>query len=509
MAGGRRPANFAAGTATRQAAADREAAAASYYSIWQQPHLQPTASPLTNARPATSPVIPPLDGQRLTPVPQYTVPVGNSHESAPWPTANNASGTLAAALDAAIALAVHRALASRGASSAPPRAGVQEDQDHALSVASSSFNQVVGSESRTSSVSGDRERERDRELASLVEVHMEAESQERKQDVQELRSAIAKLETRVTESESKYETRILVLEGRVAKAEFALSQAKQEAEKHASEAVALRELLKSAKADSRAQKRKTDSDGDRLRSRVAHLETQADAVGESLPGLENKMEFIDAEVRSCSEARLHLERAAAAAVDIAKMSSSTENVVRTSKEALEATNGLRARLKRLETSVEVSGKRIGESLALQGGAVDGLRLSVTETAASVQALKRLVEANLRSHSSAEGIVKDQAQLITRHVCVALRQFIARRISDNNILIDKALRARIPAYADAGEEFVLVREHEVDPEDDADAISSVSTGSAKRTGATVLPREVFDRVIADFDSKTELDTEKAR
>jgi hypothetical protein len=138
-----------------------------------------------------------------------------------------------------------------------------------------------------------------------------------------------------------------------------------------------------------------------------------------------------------------------------------------------------------------------------------LRLCITETATSVQALKRLVEANLRSHSSAEGIVKDQAQLITRHVCVALRQFIARRISDNNVLIDKALRARVPAYADAGEEFVLVREHDADPEDESDATSPPPGSHARRASTTVLPREVFDRAIADFDAKGELVAEKAR
>lgn len=82
------------------------------------------------------------------------------------------------------------------------------------------------------------------------------------------------------------------------------------------------------------------------------------------------------------------------------------------------------------------------------------RMSLLE--GQLQSLKRLIESNLRNQMSAEGIVKDQVSLITKHVCMAVRQYTARQISENNTLIDQTLRARIPEYAKGHDQFVLIR-----------------------------------------------------
>lgn len=82
----------------------------------------------------------------------------------------------------------------------------------------------------------------------------------------------------------------------------------------------------------------------------------------------------------------------------------------------------------------------------------------------IKGLKKLIEINLRNQVNAESIVKDQVSLITKHVCMAMRQYTSRRISENNVLIDKALMARVPDYQKNQDRFVLVREESVNGDD---------------------------------------------
>ena len=104
------------------------------------------------------------------------------------------------------------------------------------------------------------------------------------------------------------------------------------------------------------------------------------------------------------------------------------------------------------------------TLELDGDISKHLQSRIHTLESSTKGLKKLVETNLRAHGDAEEIVKKQVSLITKHVCVAMRQFTSRRIHENNILLDKALRARIPEYAKNQDRFVLVREEDSDGND---------------------------------------------
>lgn len=112
------------------------------------------------------------------------------------------------------------------------------------------------------------------------------------------------------------------------------------------------------------------------------------------------------------------------------------------------------------------------------------RLSAIEV--QVRSLKRLIEANLRNQVSAEAIVKEQVSLITKHVCMAMRQYTARRISENNVLIDQTLRERIPEYAKSDSQFVLVRnEHPGDASNDSVDIHQTDVSTLTTATDTVL------------------------
>lgn len=156
----------------------------------------------------------------------------------------------------------------------------------------------------------------------------------------------------------------------------------------------------------------------------------------------------------------------------------------------ESMTNMRLKVKRLESQMGQMTKQAAESAALSSGFEKGMQSAMesfeessismrlhldemrermdennlskrTDTIdCNVKSLKKLIESNLRTQWNAENIVKEQVSLITKHVCVAMRQYTARRISENNALIDQALRARIPEYAknnDDEQQFVLVRE----------------------------------------------------
>lgn len=141
------------------------------------------------------------------------------------------------------------------------------------------------------------------------------------------------------------------------------------------------------------------------------------------------------------------------------------------------------KLKKLEKDVNT----VVDNATLTECATESLKKNYSESADQVSKLKKLIEANLRSHASAQSIVKDQVSLITKHVCMAMRQYTARRITENNALIDKTLRSRIPAYAESSDSFVLVREHstnsgdvaavDIEPVSKSPSLSSSSTSGS--------------------------------
>lgn len=173
----------------------------------------------------------------------------------------------------------------------------------------------------------------------------------------------------------------------------------------------------------------------------------------------------------------------------------------------------KSKLKRVETQVVDAVKQGNDMLALNSGFEDGIRDSLLKVTgvidglgssvaqlrediatrgkgddksdvqsrldsleSNVKALKKLIESNLRTQWNAESIVKEQVSLITKHVCVAMRQYTARRITENNVLIDQALRARLPEYAKNEDRFVLVREEDTDGNESIDIQRSSEVSS---------------------------------
>mmetsp|Transcript_2656 Transcript_2656/g.7257 ORF Transcript_2656/g.7257 Transcript_2656/m.7257 type:complete len:469 (+) Transcript_2656:1423-2829(+) len=125
-------------------------------------------------------------------------------------------------------------------------------------------------------------------------------------------------------------------------------------------------------------------------------------------------------------------------------------------------DGLQSSLKQLQLKTKQAGARtdariaqLEENAAIRDSALDRIQDQLTH----LNRLKKLVEQNMRLHSSTEEIVKGQASMITKHVCVAMREFTARKITENNQLIDATLRARCSEYArNKDVRCVLVREH---------------------------------------------------
>lgn len=175
---------------------------------------------------------------------------------------------------------------------------------------------------------------------------------------------------------------------------------------------------------------------------------------------------------------------------------SIEDLKKSVQSAVENLACLRSKLKRVESQLVDVVKQVKETSVLHDGIGNGLKVAIQKIQdsivllsskvellsnqaednspdisnqdtksservdaleANVKSLKKLIESSLRNQLSAEGIVKEQVSLITKHVCVAMRQYTSRRISENNTLIDQALRARVPEYAKNEDQFVLVRE----------------------------------------------------
>lgn len=189
-----------------------------------------------------------------------------------------------------------------------------------------------------------------------------------------------------------------------------------------------------------------------------------------------------------------------------------EKIERALDGAVEDVSLMRPKLKRLEAQVADVAKQTKDMSALNYGFQEGMRENVVNVTqaieglgssvaqlrnqimscdnlqkedvhtrlngleSNVRALKKLIESNLRTKVSAEGIVKEQVSLITKHVCVAMRQYTTRRISENNALIDRALRARVPDYARNEGQFVLVREQDTDGNESIDIQRSSEVSS---------------------------------
>lgn len=287
--------------------------------------------------------------------------------------------------------------------------------------------------------------------------------------ISELSSQVQRLADAVTSDSRKQDTRITSLQEQCRAAQTDATKAK--------------DALTKLDADAGAVSRATREVKDNVSQIRGTISTEFDRIW-------GKMDRLDCELRSSVG---KLEEIAAQQVTPSPCES--ESMKRSLDATTENVASMRSRLRRVESLVTDVCKQANDSSALRNGfedsikeGLDEIRTSVTALGAetsrlrgsmskgdglsenrellsermnvlegSLKALKRLIESNLRTQWSAEGIVKEQVSLITKHVCVAMRQYTARRISENNTLIDKALRARIPEYAKNEDQFVLVRE----------------------------------------------------
>lgn len=185
----------------------------------------------------------------------------------------------------------------------------------------------------------------------------------------------------------------------------------------------------------------------KIESQVANLSHRAMNGNTDLGGIKNRVKEIESLINSLSKQK--------------------EEQKEKNDEIYEA---LEEKLELMNTNVDAIRSEWEErdekemALELDGDISKHLQGRIHGLESSTKGLKKLVETNLRAHGDAEEIVKKQVSLITKHVCVAMRQFTSRRIHENNILLDKALRSRIPEYAKNQDRFVLVREEDSDGND---------------------------------------------
>lgn len=369
---------------------------------------------------------------------------------------DGASNALATALDSAVQAAVIRALgaAGRGAQTAAPPADaagsdVSGEEDGAVtrdSVAAQTppsagdvYAMVVGLQERLA--------KRDEQVDALTG-HLER-----------LTSRLDNVEKQGDAREKKLRADVIAVEQR------ARAEADMMARKHAAQFASLRDQLKSsqkAASQGRTAREKSDAESRRLRVLANELSQQLDQLCSTLP---TQVEALGGRLRDLESTAERTTQESASEKDrehtTAAVQADQMNLKKSVESAIDSVSSVRSRVKRIESQLTELAKHTEESIALNSGMEDGLRGKVDELGGAVQSLKKLMEANLRTHSSAESIVKDQVSLITKHVCVAMRQYTSRRISENNELIHKTLAARIPEYAKNNDQFVLVREGDDD------------------------------------------------
>ncbi|EME27739.1 hypothetical protein Gasu2_43590 [Galdieria sulphuraria] len=105
-------------------------------------------------------------------------------------------------------------------------------------------------------------------------------------------------------------------------------------------------------------------------------------------------------------------------------------------------------VKRIDSRVEEAMKKMEEASLMQSSAHERLAQrikQIDELQTSVNAVKKLLEHNLRVQNEAESIVKEQANIIIKHVCAAMQQYTMKRINEYNAFLDSVLRKYLPNY----------------------------------------------------------------
>ncbi|GJQ10901.1 hypothetical protein GpartN1_g2692.t1 [Galdieria partita] len=126
----------------------------------------------------------------------------------------------------------------------------------------------------------------------------------------------------------------------------------------------------------------------------------------------------------------------------------SENRKETKQEFQSSLSKMDKTVRRIDCRVEDAMKKMEEASLMQSSAHERLAQrikQIDELQTSVEALKKLLEHNLRVQNGAESIVKEQANIIIKHVCAAMQQYTMKRINEYNAFLDSVLRKYLPNY----------------------------------------------------------------
>eukprot|EP00177_Eucheuma_denticulatum_P004939 GFKZ01008971.1.p1 GENE.GFKZ01008971.1~~GFKZ01008971.1.p1 ORF type:complete len:493 (-),score=85.76 GFKZ01008971.1:580-2058(-) len=488
MAGGRRPASYVSGARHNsgvQRSTSYDPTPAPPVSSTQGPSLPLWIPSIWQPPPLNSSVSPPSSDAHTQQVSQHDR------------SRSDTSSALAAALDSAVQSAVVRALGQATSPSSPY-----------VRTASSASDQGV-EDSEAAWVT------RERELTSLVD-SLQEQLDKRNDELRKLGDKVQAMERRMmmeTLATKKKEerfakdvnTRVKNLSNSIADSEQRLGSriqaALEEIKANHGGMARLKTAQKGSDAEARSLRKRTQEIAADMRqleinvcSEIEKSWCQIEEFGQSVkdalakvndiePGHETidstedlaKVErTLDGVVEDVSSMRPKLKRLEAQVVDIAKQTQDMSALNYGFQE------GMRENVVKVTQAIEGLGSSVAQ-LRSQIMSCDNLHKEDVHTRlngleSNIKALKKLIESNLRTQVSAEGIVKEQVSLITKHVCVAMRQYTTRRISENNSLIDQALRARVPDYAKNEGQFVLVREQDTDGNESVDIQRSSEVSS---------------------------------
>lgn len=488
MAGGRRPANYVAG-ARHNTGVERSAT--------EFPITPPVGSGAGPSLPLWIPSIWQPAPSKPSGVPEpgavHSLPI---YERTPR---TDPSSALAAALDSAVQSAVVRALGQTAP--APPSplvrtastasdAGLDEGDAAAWAVRERELMSTVDSlQQRLDERNDDVRKLADRLKAMEQRASAEAEAAKKCQAriVADMNNHVGRLTSAIAESERRVEARVVGVHDQVKANQSGFAK--------------LRSTQKGCDSEIRSAKKWTQDIANEMRQLEVNLCAEFE---KSWCHVEQLGQSVDAAMAKVTDEQTKEDTS---------LQKEIEELKRNVEATVETVATTKSKLKRVEAQVGEASKQANDAAALNSGfeegirdsllkvtsVVDGLRSSVAQIRkelatrgntdekgdvlsrldtleSNVKALKKLIESNLRTQWNAESIVKEQVSLITKHVCVAMRQYTARRISENNALIDQALRARVPEYAKNEDQFVLVREEDTEGNESIDIQRSSEVSS---------------------------------
>eukprot|EP00871_Galdieria_phlegrea_P003021 jgi/Galph1/371/GphlegSOOS_G5044.1 len=120
---------------------------------------------------------------------------------------------------------------------------------------------------------------------------------------------------------------------------------------------------------------------------------------------------------------------------------------------------LQKNMKKLEIRVDTALEQMEEASLMQSNSNEKLEQrtsQIDDLQRTVDAVKKLLEHNLRVQNDSESIVKEQADIIIKHVCAAMRQYTIKRINEYNIFLDSVLKKYLPGYQDVDSENLIAQ-----------------------------------------------------